>query len=72
MKCAMCGGSTKKGRVTVSIDTGDGVVVVRNVPARVCSQCGEEWIDDKSAERVEQIVDTAKQHKTQIEVVALT
>jgi len=29
------------------VDLGFGVVVVRNVPAKVCSQCGEEWIDAK-------------------------
>ncbi|MEK7803203.1 MAG: YgiT-type zinc finger protein, partial [Deltaproteobacteria bacterium] len=30
----------KKGGTTVTVDLGLGVVVVRDVPATVCSQCG--------------------------------
>ena len=44
---------------------GFGVVVVRDVPAMVCSQCGAEWMDDKMSERVENIVkDARKKHHT--------
>jgi len=55
----------------VSVDTGDGVVVVRNVPAHVCDQCGEDWLTDESSRQVEEIVAKAKNDKTQVEVVAL-
>ena len=71
MKCAICRGSVKVGKTTVTVDTGDGVVVVRAVPARICTQCGEDWLTDKSAERVEAIVRRARKEKSQIEVVAL-
>ena len=71
MNCAICGGKVNKGLTTVSVDTGAGVVVIRGVPARVCGQCGEEWLTDKSASQVEKIVRRAKKEKTQIEVVAL-
>lgn len=71
MKCAICGGSVKHGKTTVSVDTGDGVVVVRDVPARVCNQCGEDWLTDESAAKVEKIVQRARKEKSQIEVVGL-
>jgi YgiT-type zinc finger domain-containing protein len=71
MKCAICGGNAKAGRTTVSVDTGDGIVVLRGVPARVCTQCGEDWLPDSSAKKVEKIVQRAKRDKSQIEVVAL-
>ncbi len=71
MKCAICGGKTKKGETTVSVDNGAGVVVVRNVPACVCVQCGEDWLTDKSAEKIENIIKRARKGKSQIEVVAL-
>lgn len=71
MKCAICGGRVGAGTTTVSVDTGQGVVVVRCVPARICSQCGEDWLSDRSAKRVEKIVERAKREKSQIEVVAL-
>jgi YgiT-type zinc finger domain-containing protein len=71
MKCAICGGKTRLGRTTVSVDRGEGLVVVRGVPANICVQCGEEWIADQAASRVEEIVQRAKREKSQIEVVAL-
>ena len=33
---------------------------VREVDATVCSQCGEEWIDDATARQLEQIVNDAR------------
>ena len=59
------------GKTMVSVDTGSGVVVIREVPAWICQQCGEEWLTDQSAKKVENIVKRAKREKTQIEVVAI-
>jgi hypothetical protein len=36
------------------------VIVVLNVPARVCEQCGEEYVDMKVARNVEQLIDRAE------------
>lgn len=55
----------------VSVDTGTGVVVIRDVPAHVCTQCGEDWLTDRSAAEVEKVVQRARREKTQLEVVAL-
>ena len=71
-RCAICGGEAKGGTTTVSVDTGFGVVVVRNVPAEICTACGEDWLTDQSAALVEKIVNRARRGKAQIEVVALT
>ena len=71
MKCAFCGGKVASGLTTVSVDNGSGVVVIRGVPARICSQCGEEWILDKSAAEIEKIVQRAAKEHMQVEVVAM-
>lgn len=71
MKCAICGGTPKRGKTTASMDTGVGVVVVREVPAMICRQCGEDWLTQKSAAQVDKIVARAKKGKAQVEVVAL-
>jgi len=47
------------------------VVVVRNVPAMICSQCGMEWIDDQHAEKIETIVNEAKTKHSEVEVMSL-
>jgi YgiT-type zinc finger domain-containing protein len=69
--CPICGGKKTKGKTTFSADLGSGVVVVREVDATVCSQCGEEWIDDATARQLEQIVNDARARRLQVEVAAL-
>jgi YgiT-type zinc finger domain-containing protein len=55
-RCPVCGGKRKHGKTTFTAEFGTGVVVIRNVPATVCTQCGEDWIADDIAERLEGIV----------------
>jgi YgiT-type zinc finger domain-containing protein len=61
----------KEGQTTVAVETGSGLVVVRSVPTRVCQHCGEEWLTDKSAARVERIVRQSRRRNAELEVVAL-
>jgi YgiT-type zinc finger domain-containing protein len=70
-KCPLCGGSKRKGKTTFSVDLGFGVVVVRNVPATVCSQCGADWIEDSVADQLETIVNDARQRQNLVEVTSL-
>jgi len=66
--CPLCKGSIVNGVSTFTVDLGFGVVVVRDVPATVCSQCGEEWLSDNTAEKLENIVETARQKHVTVEV----
>ena len=68
--CPLCGGNKTDGRTTFTADLGSGVVVVRRVRATVCSQCGEEWIDDATARHLEQIVNEARAGRREVEVMA--
>ena len=67
-KCPVCGGKRKNGKTTFTAEFGSGVVVVRNVPATVCTQCGEDWLNDAIAKRLEAMVTQAKKSGRQIEV----
>lgn len=69
--CPLCGGDRVPGRVTFTADLGTGVIVIRNVPATVCDQCGEEWIDDATAAGLESMTDDARRRGAQVEVVSL-
>jgi YgiT-type zinc finger domain-containing protein len=68
--CPICKGSKQKATTTFSVDIGSGVVVVRNVPSLICSQCGEEWISDSVSEKLEQIVELSRKEKREIEVLS--
>lgn len=71
-KCPLCGGSKKAGKTTFTVDLGFGVVVVRNVPATVCAQCGADWIEDSIASRLEDIVNDARKKHHTVEVTTLS
>mgnify|MGYP001765717499 CR=1 FL=1 len=66
--CPLCKGSIVNGVSTFTVDLGFGVVVVRDVPATVCSQCGEEWLADSTAIKLENIVENARQKHVTVEV----
>ena len=68
--CALCGGTKQSGTTTFSADLGFGILVIRNVPALVCSQCGEDWIADADAVRIDAAVQDARKKNAQVEVVA--
>lgn len=69
--CYACGGTLVKGKTTFTEDFGEGVVVVRNVPATICEKCGMEWIDDEVAAQIEKIVEDAKSKHSIVEVMSL-
>jgi YgiT-type zinc finger domain-containing protein len=70
--CPLCGGNKRAGTTTFTAELGLGVVVVRNVPALVCAQCGADWIADDVAARIEELVDDARKKRYQVEVTTLS
>jgi YgiT-type zinc finger domain-containing protein len=70
--CPLCGGKKKPGKSTFTVELGFGVVVVREVPATICSQCGADWIDDDIAAKLEKIVNEAREKHHMVEVTTLS
>ena len=49
MKCAICrNGYTVKGHITVVLERDQSTVVFKNVPAKVCENCGEEYLSEET------------------------
>jgi len=69
--CPLCGGKKQPGTTTFTAELGFGIVVIRNVPATVCAQCGTDWIADDVAERLETLVDDARKKRPQVEVLSM-
>ncbi len=70
-KCPLCGGTKKAGKTIFTVDLGFGVVVVRDVPATVCSQCGADWIKDSISSKLEEIVNDARQKHHLVEIATM-
>jgi YgiT-type zinc finger domain-containing protein len=49
MKCAICrNGSTVSGHITVVLERDQSTIVFKNVPARICENCGEEYLSEET------------------------
>ena len=66
--CPLCGGNKKDGMTTFTVDLGFGIVVIRNVPATVCSQCGSDWLSNEVNAQIEDMVQESKKKRHQVEV----
>ncbi len=68
-RCPLCGGEKQPGTTTFAVDLKFGVVVIREVPALVCTKCGDAWIEDPVAAKLEVIIAEARRKHTAVEVM---
>ena len=57
MKCGICKAETEEKTVTYTEDIDQGVIVIRHVPAQVCTECGNIWYSGTVAAELEKLVD---------------
>ena len=70
MTCILCkNGETRPGTVTVTLERGKTVVVVRDVPADVCENCGEYYLDSSVAQEVYQRAEAAVARNAEVEIL---
>lgn len=66
----LCKCDTVKQTTTTHVVNYNGcVIVVKNVPCEECEQCGEKFYTDEVAERLEKMVNVAKQLLQEISVI---
>ena len=56
MKCMYCQGDMVRGHAPFHIDRKDVHVSFDNVPAWVCSQCGEAYFEEAEVDAVQDII----------------
>ncbi|MBU2755207.1 type II toxin-antitoxin system MqsA family antitoxin [Acidithiobacillus sp. CV18-2] len=70
MKCVICKhGDTAPGIVTVTLQRDETVIVVKDVPAEVCDQCGEYYLDEATTAKVLALGEDAVRHRAEVEVL---
>ena len=69
MKCVICKqGETRSGTATVTLVRGGLTVVYKGVPAQVCPNCGEEYVDSAVADQLLKEAEQTARNGTQVEV----
>jgi len=53
MKCVICKyGETKEGTTTVTLERENSTIVFKDVPAKICDNCGERYLDRKTTQEL--------------------
>lgn len=70
MECTICkSGKMKKGKVTVTLQRGDSIIVIKNVPASVCENCGEYTLAKSVTRKIMNTAEQAVANNAEIEVL---
>jgi len=70
--CMYCKGDMKDGKTVFTVQCGENIIVIKNVPCQVCEQCGETEITDDVMIKLEKIVNAAKKLAQVIAVIDYT
>ena len=68
MNCFMCKGDLEAKKVNYVVDL-ENTIIIKGVPAKVCTGCGEQYFDDETAENIEKIVNQLNQLATEVTIV---
>ena len=69
MRCVICKqAETKPGKATVTLERNGTTLVVKEVPARVCPNCGEEYVDEETTARLLQAAEEAARAGVQVDI----
>lgn len=66
MRCLLCCASMIEGKIKHIVHMGKQTIIIKDVPALACHQCGSSFIDDEVVEKLEKIVDELLKNKTEI------
>ncbi|MBM3556144.1 MAG: type II toxin-antitoxin system MqsA family antitoxin [Alphaproteobacteria bacterium] len=69
MMCPICrSGRTVPGATTVTLERQGMTLVLRNVPARVCDNCGEDFVEEGETKRLLSVAEDALKSGAKIEL----
>ena len=70
MKCVIChNGQTQPGIVTVTLQRGTTTVIIKDVPADVCDNCGEYFLDENTTKQVYSSAMNAVKNGAEVEII---
>ena len=69
MKCVVCRhGDTKPGTATVTLERDGTTLVVKDVPAEVCANCGEQYVAEETTGRLLGEAEKASKAGVQVDI----
>ena len=69
MKCTICKhGETRSGRTSVVLQRAGATVIIKDVPADICANCGEYYLSDEVAAEVLEFGESAFRAGAELEI----
>ena len=69
VKCVICKeGETRPGTTTITLQRGPTTVVFRGVPALICENCGEEYVEESVTSQLLELAEEAARSGSEIEI----
>ncbi|SHK80376.1 type II toxin-antitoxin system MqsA family antitoxin [Hespellia stercorisuis] len=69
MTCFICKGNLEQSTTTYMTDYNGCYIIIKNVPCTKCTQCGEEYLNGVTLEKIEKILGKFKSILTEIAIV---
>jgi len=70
MRCVICKhGETHLGKTTVTLQRGETIVIIKEVPAEICDNCGEYYLDEKITDQVLSMAEEAVKKNAEVEIL---
>jgi YgiT-type zinc finger domain-containing protein len=69
MQCVICkNGETRPGKTTITLERGGMTLVIKDIPAQVCDNCGEAYLSEHITAQLLDLAESASQAGVQVEV----
>jgi len=69
MRCVFCKGKLEDKTSAFTLELGNRIIIVKDVPSHVCSQCGEASFSDDVYRELERVVDQLRESITEVAIV---
>ncbi len=70
MKCMMCRGEMEPRAVAYAVDRKGYHLYIEDIPAYVCSQCGERFFDEKEVVSIQEMIQIFEAKLAEVRKVA--
>ncbi len=70
MKCVICkSGETNEGYTTVTLQRQNSTIIIKEVPAQLCNNCGEYYLNEDVTGQVLRMAENGVNNKAEVEIL---
>lgn len=69
MDCIICRGTLIEGLVNHIVDINGHIIIIKNVPANICTQCGEYYVENKIVLILERLIDEVLNSNAEVLII---